>query len=358
MHPGIMTKFLLLFLLSAQIAFAQTKTKNRTKNTIAAIDIQVKRINNLNLEEFKFTLQLKQPNSDISKFLRVDSTVVYSAYYKNDSLKKIVVHYPSLLSQPLSSLTTYYFQKEQLICIAEKAINASRMGSCGEIEITNLSYFKNNMLVGSKKITKPSGPFYSSCYPPDISESHAWEQLPEILKTLETNSNNSHRKAVVERFRLWNSTRYQQRFQALSMVKKELKKTHAQENYLHEYGLVFIEPVLWERYKKIDALKEIERDESYAYDTGTLHIERVHGHKDFQLLWTQIKKEIGENYKVTIASAAEIKQYIFKVNFYIDTYSIIIMLRSSKHVFLLKFIGPKETAELSLHSIEELKVEN
>lgn len=163
-------------------------------------------------------------------------------------------------------------------------------------------------------------------------------------------------KDSVDKLKRWNSNLDEQVAQALTLTKREIIRDQRHDSSVFGYRILFVGPRLWERYKAIDTMTKITKDEVYTYDTGTQRTQLIHSSPDFKLFWHQLKKEIGKNYKVSIATFKEKKYYIRQLSFHLSVWDPVIIITSQKQKFILKFIGPKHVDKLRLHWIEEVPV--
>ena len=108
----------------------------------------------------------------------------YTALYtRQGDLQQIVAMRGELFS---SATVRYYFVQNEVVYIENVYVNASRMGSCGQITFHNYYFLNQQRLVSAQINQQPNTGFYASCYPvvPATELAQLLEELSPMLAKL------------------------------------------------------------------------------------------------------------------------------------------------------------------------------
>jgi hypothetical protein len=119
---------------------------------------------------------------------------------------------------------------------------------------------------------------------------------------------------------------------AKEIVVKEL--ADQSENLLTE-KILFVGPILWTRFSKIDSLSNIEGGNmTLLVDDKQLAGKMTQDNNDSRLVWDQVKKEVNTlEYKLRKATYKELDYYWTVISF--DIEEPLIILETSEHKYIL-----------------------
>jgi hypothetical protein len=126
---------------------------------------------------------------------------------------------------------------------------------------------------------------------------------------------------------------------AKSLIKEELSGS---PKYSLNNGIVFIGPVLWSRYEKINALHNIKGGNMtiLGYKKETSSGKMTQTEDDFKLVWDHLREEINDqDFNLRKATFLELKYYWSVISFDIDEPLIIIETKEHNYIFNL---SPKD----------------
>ncbi len=86
---------------------------------------------------------------------------------------------PNVYRISQSAHSDFYFKDNRLVYSVQSVLQASRMGSCGAIEITTTCYFQNGSLI---QVNSHKSANIPSCYPLQLSESEITQQAERLLR--------------------------------------------------------------------------------------------------------------------------------------------------------------------------------
>ena len=148
-----------LLLLSASAAFAQSQ--DDTSQRVRIIQQQVRAIGRDSLRRVDFSQAMQPP--DTIRRPHLNFPAQYVAYYTPaGGLQELEIKQPMLYSFA-SADTHYYFVAGEVVYIDTDYVNASRMGSCGQIRFHNRYFVSQQQLLSAQLSEPPTGP-YRSCY--------------------------------------------------------------------------------------------------------------------------------------------------------------------------------------------------
>ena len=134
---------------------------------------------------------------------------------------------------------------------------------------------------------------------------------------------------------------------AKALITEELSST---AKYSLNKGILFIGPVLWQRYEKVTALKNIKGGNmtilGYKKETSTGKL--TQDAEGFKLVWDYLRSEVGNaGFKLRKATASELKYYWAVISF--DIEEPLIILETKEHNYILN-LSP---ADLKLVWLDE-----
>ena len=148
-----------LLLLAAPAAFGQSQRADRQTE---AIKKQVQAISQDTLRPMVFGRAAPTPADTMPQPRSIFFSDRYTAYYTQaGTLQQVVVRQQVGFS---SATTRYYFVQNEVVCVDANYVNATRMGSCGQIRFHNYYYLSKNQLIASQLSQALTGP-YADCYP-------------------------------------------------------------------------------------------------------------------------------------------------------------------------------------------------
>jgi hypothetical protein len=123
---------------------------------------------------------------------------------------------------------------------------------------------------------------------------------------------------------------------AKAIIKEELGSS---PKYSLSNKLVFIGPVLWARYQRIDSLTKIKGGNLtlLGYKKSKSFGKVLQTKKDFKLLWDHLREEIGnKDFKLRKANFSELKYYWSVISFEIE--ESLIIIETEEHNYILNLL--------------------
>ena len=120
--------------------------------------------------------------------------------------------------------------------------------------------------------------------------------------------------------------------------------------YSLDDGVVFIGPILWARYKKIQALESIPGGNvTIMYNKETLSAKLIQEKSDFKKVWDQVRSEISTGgFKLRKATYNELEYYWSVISF--DIEEPLLIAETDKHRYILN-LSPKDLTLLWLDEV-------
>lgn len=122
---------------------------------------------------------------------------------------------------------------------------------------------------------------------------------------------------------------------AKQLIEDDLKDD---SNYALSGKIMIIGPVLWNRFKNIKKLNEIEGgNTTFLVDNDKLSGKMTQDVEDTKKVWDELRKEIGkDNYSIRKANERELRYYWSVISFDID--EPLLILETKKHSYILNIL--------------------
>jgi hypothetical protein len=120
---------------------------------------------------------------------------------------------------------------------------------------------------------------------------------------------------------------------AKTLIRAELSDSAI---YTLNKGILFIGPVIWSRYKKVEALAKIKQGnlQIKGYKNEMSEGKLIQRQEDFKLVWDHLRSEVtGKTYKLRKATPAELKYYWSVISF--DIEEPLLIIETPEHNYIL-----------------------